>query len=282
MSCYKLVKKGTPDADLKRINFKLGVPEYSFESILSSDLWPVNVAVRPFRFFRENIARSSNSLAEPASNDRKSIKIYFHNASGLRTKSEDMRLLSSQLDYDVFVIIETWLNEKIFDAEFFDLNRYDVFRKDRDAVKTGCCRGGGMLIASRCELQASSVALKCTDSMLDQLCVRLKGASGLLYLCASYIPPASEDCIYCTHVDNIIALQSEISAHQLCVLGDFNLSNITWTYFHNNMYLTPSNISSNTESYLVDNLLRIDLPQVNGFSNSLNQILDLIFVSDNI
>lgn len=100
--------------------------------------------------------------------------------------------------------------------------------------------------------------------------------------CASYIPPASEDRIYSAHVDNIIALQSEISAHQLCVLGDFNLSNISWTYLHNNMYLTPSNISSNTESYLVDNLLSIDLTQVNGFSNSLNRILDLIFVSNNI
>ncbi|XP_017468772.1 PREDICTED: uncharacterized protein LOC108360840 [Rhagoletis zephyria] len=55
MSCYKLVKKGTPDADLKRINFKLGVPEYSFDSILNSDLWPVNVAVRPFRFFEKTL-----------------------------------------------------------------------------------------------------------------------------------------------------------------------------------------------------------------------------------
>ncbi|XP_036339739.1 uncharacterized protein LOC118749055 [Rhagoletis pomonella] len=48
--CYKLVKN---DADLKsitRVNFKLGTPDSFYSNLLSSDLWPVGVNVRPFLF----------------------------------------------------------------------------------------------------------------------------------------------------------------------------------------------------------------------------------------
>ncbi|XP_036346581.1 uncharacterized protein LOC118755884 [Rhagoletis pomonella] len=53
LACYMLVKTNTQLSTLKRINFKLGVPLSSYERILSADIWPVNVVVRPFRFFEK-------------------------------------------------------------------------------------------------------------------------------------------------------------------------------------------------------------------------------------
>ncbi|XP_017466463.1 PREDICTED: uncharacterized protein LOC108359223 isoform X2 [Rhagoletis zephyria] len=49
--CYKLVKKDVEISSLKRVNFKLGVPETMFSNLLSSEIWPTNVTVKPFRFF---------------------------------------------------------------------------------------------------------------------------------------------------------------------------------------------------------------------------------------
>ncbi|KAH8236157.1 hypothetical protein KR032_010717, partial [Drosophila birchii] len=84
-------------------------------------------------------------------------RLFFLNIPGMRTKSA-----SSQLEYDVIILVETWLIIDIFDNEFFDPNLYQVFRKDRDAVKRS--------------LRCASVRLCNEDSILDQLCVSLIGA----------------------------------------------------------------------------------------------------------
>ncbi|KAH8284282.1 hypothetical protein KR054_006242, partial [Drosophila jambulina] len=73
----------------------------------------------------------------------------------MRTKTDAVYLASSQCDYDVIILVETWLNMDFFDSEFFDLNLYQVFRKDRDATKTQCSRGGGVLIAVRRNLRST-------------------------------------------------------------------------------------------------------------------------------
>lgn len=59
LSCYKLVKKDTPIDSLKRINFKLGVANAYYEKLLSPDLWPADVKLRPFRFFPKEENRAT-------------------------------------------------------------------------------------------------------------------------------------------------------------------------------------------------------------------------------
>lgn len=63
--------------------------------------------------------------------------------SGMRTKTNAVRAATLQCDYDVYVLVETWLNSDFFDTEIFDLNLFTIYRKDRDPIKTGCLRGGG-------------------------------------------------------------------------------------------------------------------------------------------
>lgn len=129
----------------------------------------------------------------------------------------------------------------LFDQEFFDAKVYNVFRKDRDAIKTGCSLGGGVLIAVQRRLRACLVTLWNSDTILDQLCICLSGspAYGSLYLIASYIPPNSNYSIYKAHTDNIVHfVHNNLADNHLCVFGDFNLPNISWSGCFSNLGLT--------------------------------------------
>ncbi|XP_017494157.1 PREDICTED: uncharacterized protein LOC108382279 [Rhagoletis zephyria] len=189
--------------------------------------------------------------------------------------------MSAHLDYDVFVLIETWLNADFCENEFFDPNLFNVYRKDRDFIKIGLSRGGGVLIAVQRRFRSSLVHLENVDSLLDQLCVVVQGHTNI-YICASYIPPSSVDSLYKAHVDNITALVCKHSGSNFCVLGDFNLPSIEWSYVDSNYALIPKNINSFSESYLVDCFLSLGFIQINSFLNKFFRILDLVFISDNM
>ncbi|KAH8326779.1 hypothetical protein KR074_011503, partial [Drosophila pseudoananassae] len=73
----------------------------------------------------------------------------------MRTKTRMVFLNSSACDFDVIILVETWLNDKFSSSEFFEPNLYHVFRKDRDAFSTQRGRGGGVIIAIRRSLQAT-------------------------------------------------------------------------------------------------------------------------------
>ncbi|XP_053968264.1 uncharacterized protein LOC128869683 [Anastrepha ludens] len=55
LSCYMLIKKDTLVKDFKKINFKLGVSEFSYDKLLNADIWPTNVKIRPFTFFQKDV-----------------------------------------------------------------------------------------------------------------------------------------------------------------------------------------------------------------------------------
>ncbi|KAH8344973.1 hypothetical protein KR084_005520, partial [Drosophila pseudotakahashii] len=73
----------------------------------------------------------------------------------MRTKSQSLFLATSNCDFDVIVLVETWLNMDFYDNEFFDPKLYHVFRKDRDCIRTQCARGGGVLVAVRRNLRCT-------------------------------------------------------------------------------------------------------------------------------
>ena len=81
--------------------------------------------------------------------DFRKLSVYYHNVGGLRSKISDIAIKSTSLPYDVIILIETWLNEDFYNAEIFDNNFYNVFRKDRCKEITGMKRGGGVLIATK-------------------------------------------------------------------------------------------------------------------------------------
>lgn len=199
----------------------------------------------------------------------------------MRTKSKIVFDFSTQNDYDIIVLVETWLNNDFSDAEFFDANLYNVYRKDRNAELTGLSVGGGVLIAVRSSLKSSFFNFNNHDGLLDQLIVSISAKNFSVYLCASYIPPNSSDDLYAAHISNITSLGENlpVNAH-LCLLGDFNLKNIFWSNLADNSLLSPRNVNRNHEINFIDNLMSLNLVQINSFPNQLNRFLDLVFVPD--
>lgn len=63
--------------------------------------------------------------------------------------------------YDIVVLVETWLNESIADAEL-GFDDFNIFRMDRDLVSTGLSRRGRVLIAVRkCWPCFDSIKIRC-------------------------------------------------------------------------------------------------------------------------
>ena len=70
---------------------------------------------------------------------------------GLRTKIDPFYLAVSEAEYDVIVLTETWLDDRIYSAQLFG-SLYTVFRTDRSQLNSRKSRGGGVLIAASTKL----------------------------------------------------------------------------------------------------------------------------------
>ncbi|XP_075150461.1 uncharacterized protein LOC142224560 [Haematobia irritans] len=198
----------------------------------------------------------------------------------MRTKSSLFSCFTSQCDFDIYVIIETWLTSEFYDNEFFNPNLFTVYRKDRDSVTTGCSRGGGVLIAVRKYITSKLVPLEDGNLIFDQLSVIVDTLNGRLFICASYIPPNSSETLYRGHVQNFLHFTDcMLDSDRCCYVGDFNLSSVVWSKAYDAEYYMPSNVNKDYEIYFLDSLFSLDVHQINGVFNKLLKMLDLIFVS---
>lgn len=77
------------------------------------------------------------------------LNIYYQNARGLRTKTHIFKRNLYMHQYDVISITESWLIEGISNSELFD-DRYLIWRRDRDYVRTGEMYGGGSRLTLSC------------------------------------------------------------------------------------------------------------------------------------
>jgi len=128
------------------------------------------------------------------------LKIYFQNISGMQTKMEQVYLATPQCEFNVIVLVQTWLNINFYSNEFFDSKLCHVFRKDRDSTKTHCARGGGVIVALRCDMRCLSVGLLIEVTLLDQVAVSIIEASETLQIVVSYIPPNGSYKLYKAHL----------------------------------------------------------------------------------
>jgi len=50
----------------------------------------------------------------------------------MRTNTQSVFMNTFNSDYDIIILVETWLNSNFSSNEFFDPKLFQVFRKDRD------------------------------------------------------------------------------------------------------------------------------------------------------
>jgi hypothetical protein len=132
-------------------------------------------------------------------------------------------------DYDILVLTETWLNDKVLSTELFD-NRYTVFRRDRERSGFHASKeGGGVLIAVSKKVNAKQIESwhsSCEDLWVI-LEVLLDGTLKRIALCAVYLLPPVGHRLLDGFLSNCNSIIEKFDGHVFLV-GDFNLGNINW------------------------------------------------------
>lgn len=140
-------------------------------------------------------------------------------------------------------------------------------------------KGGGVLIAVRNTFSAEIFDVNLSDNV-EFLAVLIKSLNGNLFVTCSYVPPASDFELYNSHIcaiERIVLLSSNNDS--FLVLGDFNLPFISWFSLPDCPSLTPET-PNDWSADVIKRFADLDLKQVNANFNSLNRILDLVYVDD--
>lgn len=82
----------------------------------------------------------------------------------------------------MLVLTQTWLTPSVFDHEIFD-DRYVIFRKDRDPLRTGKTIGEGVLIGIKSVFNCWSLPFPDSGKDIENVWVKVNLSSGVLYVC---------------------------------------------------------------------------------------------------
>ncbi|XP_045449086.1 uncharacterized protein LOC123657607 [Melitaea cinxia] len=200
------------------------------------------------------------------------LLIFYQNCGGLKTKITQLKLNLLTCEYDVIILVETWLSSAVFDSEI-KADSYLMFRRDRNLNLTDKKGGGGLLILvkkninvlRRFDLEANNI---------EEIYLHFPCYSDLL-LCACYIPPASKstmfDRFFCKLHD--VHLNGHFS--NLMLIGDFNLPYLKWL----SDCPSPHPVVSDTDisKLLTYTMALLNLHQFNTILNENSRTLDLVF-----
>lgn len=200
------------------------------------------------------------------------LSIYYQNIRGMKSKTTDISTAILNNEYDIICLCETWLDDSIFSAEFFD-SRYTVYRRDRSSsfkLRFGKHHGGGVLIAISNTLLSEHRADLQTS--VEDLWLRIKLKNTYLHLCVVYLPSYLPIELFFEFINRCedVVLHSKSSSSTL-ILGDFNLPSIIWSKSSDPTVTIPDNKST----YLTDFIARSNLLQLNYLPNKNNKTLDL-------
>lgn len=185
-------------------------------------------------------------------------------------------LSSVSEDFDIIVLVETWLNDSISDAEL-GFEDYCVYRQDRNSANSSHLRGGGVLIAVRKNLL--SRMLRVTVSDVEQLFVEVGLKNKHLIVGSVYLPPNSDLFVYETHCLSVEEVMKLSPNADILIMGDYNLPHVVW--HNNNGYLSYDidqygHFSSQANT-LLHFLNLFNLYQHNSVVNANRNTLDLVF-----
>lgn len=160
-----------------------------------------------------------------------SLTVYYQNVNGLITKKKD--LYQAIKSFDIYCFTETNLNSDHENYELFNLNKYKVFRRDRDGENSMKKSGGGCLIAiKKSENYAIVHQTSWREIKYEDIWITLKLICGKsIHILCAYLPPKSDDFTdneFYTYMNlltrKVCALVSTPVEDKILLLGDFNAS----------------------------------------------------------
>lgn len=252
--------------------------DFNDNTQLSAFTSPASPIVRPECANAGNLGHNSYSTSN--------ITLFYHNVGGMNTSVAEYKLAISDECYDLYAFTESWLCENTVNNQLFS-ESYSVYRQDRSPLNSCKTRGGGVLLAVRASYK-SRLLTPPNCSSVEHLWVALTiDQHTTLYLCVTYIPPdrVSDGPLIEKHLESLNWVVSQLKARDsIVVLGDFNMSGITWQ--QNSFGSLFPNISRSTIDQISRNLLdgycTAGLVQKCGVLNENNRLLDLCFVSKDI
>lgn len=210
-----------------------------------------------------------------------SLRIYYQNVRGLRTKIDDFYVATQNEDYDVIVLTETWLKDGITSVQLFG-NEYSVFRRDRDPEVSGKVRGGGVLIAVKKGFRSFSNVSR-IDEDLEHLWVNIDVGERHVCVGVVYLPPeqSRNAAIIERLISSISSIAFSLNSQDLHLLyGDFNLPDLCWNLSSGGYAYPEPTDSTSSSMHFLDSMSLLNLKQLCVTRNCLNRTLDLIFVND--
>lgn len=165
---------------------------------------------------------SKNGLGElDGIRDIKLLSILYFNARSIKNKLDELKYLVKEKSPDVIAIVESWLNEDIFDSEVA-IENYNFVRLDRKSEEK--VKGGGIIIYINQELTHLNMNFDQINN-IDFGWVKIHG-SGIktVVIGVFYRPP---DCNE-EQLQNLIGIMSKFKTTRTVLIGDFNFRNINW------------------------------------------------------
>lgn len=190
----------------------------------------------------------------------------------MRTKIDELILNVELCNYDVLILIETWLNSDFLDSEL-NFTDFNLYRKDRSVDTSDKSRGGGVLIAVRKYLSSKLVVP--SSKIIEDLYVKINFGHKKVLIGGVYIPPRSSVEMYYTHIDNVFEISNIYPEYEMSVFGDYNIPDCIWVL--NNEELVPICEESSFGTVISDNFSAIGMNQVCHLPNNHNVFLDLVF-----
>lgn len=219
-----------------------------------------------------------------------SLKIYYQNSRGLRTKSH---IFSSNVllnNYDLIILTETWLTPDFKDAEYFSAD-YDVYRRDRHDA--GGEVGGGVMIAVRSGMRVRRRNDWCSTNDSEELWLTLELSSApshhsrarsrashsptFIHIGCGYFPQRGAALLNALQLffDSVYDRMLRFPDDSFLLLGDFNIPYALWSLTESS-YLTLNTNNDPKAIALSDFMCLSNLKQFNNCSNANGRILDLV------
>lgn len=199
------------------------------------------------------------------------ISLFYQNVRGLRTKTTELLSSITNNDYDIIVLVETWLTPNIFDCELVD-SRYVVFRYDRNPELSNKKLGGGVLIAVKNNLKTNQLNTSQIDSQIEMVGVSVRFSKNYwFYLYAVYFECNSPIEKYQNFFQTIACFDNNIlsTRSQVMIVGDFNLKD----------FAIPLNLSDIKLLALNNFMSTYKLNSCNNIKNVNLRTLDLVLAN---
>lgn len=192
---------------------------------------------------------------------------------GTKSSMSALRAAIKSSDYDVIVLIETWLNGNIPTSLLFESHDWEIFRRDR-CVSGDNREGGGVLLAVRKHLCPTDVVIT-FDSLTEQVWAKICLPTKDVFISAVYVPPLASDEVYdrfCADAKKVI---DRMQPHDdVFIFGDFNKPDLKWVHDIDDPYIFHP---SGNNTRFVDAMADLGLHQICNIK--VKNQLDLIFTN---